>query len=120
MPIYALMCDTCASQQDVFRSLANIDKDLPQCCGQSMRRRICAPMVQADIQPYQAMGIDVATGKAPIISSRSEHRDYLRRNGYVEVGNEMPKSKPRSIEGDFDVRKELTKAVHEVLPKYTR
>ena len=44
-----------------------------------------------DIEPYQAMGIDIATGKAPIIGSRSYHREYLKRNNYTEIGNEMPK-----------------------------
>ena len=42
-----------------------------------------------DIQPYQAMGADIALGgEPPRITSRSEHREYLKRNGYIEVGNE--------------------------------
>ena len=118
MPRYRVMCDTCASEEDIFRSLARID-DLPDCCGATMHRKICAPMVIADIQPYQSMGIDVATGKAPVITSRSEHRAYLRRNGYVEVGNEMPNMAARKIDGDFNVRAELAQATKQVLPKYT-
>lgn len=119
MPIYALICDSCAAEQDVFRRIAEMDRDLPNCCGASMRRKLCAPHVIADIQPYQAMGVDVATGKAPMISSRSEHRDYLRRNCYVEVGNEKPNMAARKIEGDFNVRQELAAAVKEVLPRHT-
>ena len=118
MPLYRVMCDACREEGDIFRSLANID-DLPICCGVAMHRKICAPMVIADIQPYQSMGIDVATGKAPVISSRSEHRNYLRRNGYVEVGNEMPSMSKREIQGDFNVRAELAQAAKQVLPKYT-
>ena len=117
MPIYRVMCDTCQAEGDIFRTLAHID-DLPACCGATMRRKICAPMVISDITPYQAMAVDVATGKAPVITSRSGHRAFLKRNGYVEVGNEMPQERTE-IRGDFNARKELTDAVHQVLPKYT-
>lgn len=40
-----------------------------------------------DIEPYKALATDVATGKPPIITSRSHHREFLQRNGYAEVGN---------------------------------
>jgi hypothetical protein len=50
------------------------------------------PAIIKDIDGYRAMGADVASeGKRPWIGSRSEHRDYLRRNGYVETGNETPR-----------------------------
>lgn len=117
MPLYSVMCDTCGAEDDIFRSLAKID-ELPVCCGAPMHRKVCAPMVIADIAPYQAMALDVATGNAPVINSRSSHRAFLKRNGYVEVGNEMPKPRTET-HGDFNVRQELTKAVREVLPKYT-
>ena len=117
MPLYRVMCDTCAAEDDIFRTLAKID-ELPACCGTAMHRKICAPMVITDIAPYQAMAVDVATGKAPIIGSRSQHRDYLKRNGYFEMGNEMPKERTQ-VNGEFNVRKELTEATREVLSKYT-
>jgi len=41
-----------------------------------------------DIEPYKAVAVDVATGKPPVIGSRSQHREFLRRNSYIEVGNE--------------------------------
>lgn len=119
MPIYSMGCQHCGDTQDIFRSLAKMNDNLPQCCGEAMQRRICAPMVIADIAPYQAMGVDVATGKAPVITSRSQHRDYLKRNGFVEVGNEMPK-RDTTLKGDYNVRAELREAVREVLPKYQR
>ena len=115
MPIYRMLCASCGHEEDIYRSLAKIDDDLPECCGNTMGRKICAPAVIADIQPYQAMGVDVATGKAPVITSRSEHRAYLRRNGYVEVGSDMPKLSERKTEGDFNVRRELTEAARAVL-----
>jgi len=116
MPLYRVMCH-CGHEEDIYRSLANYN-DLPDHCGTPMQRRVCAPMVIADIQPYQAMAVDKATGKMPMITSRSGHRDFLKRNGYVEVGNEMPKERSE-IRGDFNNRKELTEAVRQVIPKYT-
>lgn len=43
------------------------------------------PFVLGDIEPYQAVTGDMA-GKW--ITSRSEHREFLRRNNLIEVGNE--------------------------------
>lgn len=117
MPIYRTRCDHCGAEDDLFRPIARMD-ELPSCCGETVRRVICAPMVIADIQPYQAMAVDVATGNPPVINSRSEHREFLRRNGYVEVGNEMPKQRAE-VQGDFNVRRELTDSAHQILPKYT-
>ncbi len=45
--------------------------------------------VMPDIAPYQAMFIDKATGIAPMVTSRSQHRELLRRNDLQEVGNEV-------------------------------
>lgn len=41
-----------------------------------------APMVMADIQPYQSM----VTGE--MITSRSHHRAHLKQHQMVEIGNE--------------------------------
>jgi hypothetical protein len=42
------------------------------------------PYVVPDIQPYQAVGPEY--GK--LITSRSKHREYLKRHNLIEVGNE--------------------------------
>jgi hypothetical protein len=48
------------------------------------------PTVISDMQPYRAAGSDIACGgKRPMISGRRQHREFLARNGYTEVGNEM-------------------------------
>jgi hypothetical protein len=44
------------------------------------------------------MGTDIATGTAPIIRSRREHREYLKRNKYVEVGTEKPHAPKPEVE----------------------
>lgn len=60
-----------------------------------MGLRIMPTMVQADIQPYRAIAVDKETGKLPVINSRAQHREFLRRNDYVVA------------EGDFSPRKRL-------------
>lgn len=42
------------------------------------------PYVIGDIEPYQAVGPDAGRW----ITSRSQHREYLRRHNLLEVGNE--------------------------------
>ena len=50
------------------------------------------PNLIRDIDGYRAAASDIACdGKRPWISSRSEHRAFLKRNGYVETGNETPR-----------------------------
>jgi hypothetical protein len=49
------------------------------------------PAIISDIEPYRAVASDVACGgKRPVIGGRRQHREFLQRNGYVEVGNERP------------------------------
>lgn len=49
-----------------------------------------------DIEPYKAVAVDIATGKPPKIGSRREHREFLKRNGYHERGNDP--IRPRKAE----------------------
>ena len=42
------------------------------------------PYVMGDIKPYQAVGPEYGTW----ITSRSQHRAYLKRHNLIEVGNE--------------------------------
>jgi hypothetical protein len=46
-------------------------------------REYSAPMIIPDIQPYQSQ----ATGE--MITSRSQHREHLKRHGLIEIGNEI-------------------------------
>lgn len=122
MPLYTFRCPTCERTETAFRKIA--DRDSAPCCfcenavapfHLRMERIIEAPMVAPDIGAYQAVAVDVATGKPPVINSRSSHREFLKRNGYTEVGNERIGRKPGEVRGDFNLRKELTQATREVL-----
>lgn len=52
--------------------------------------------------------------------NRKDWGEHLKRNGCVEVGNDLNKAteKKREIKGDFDVRAELSKVTHQVMEKY--
>ena len=112
MPLYDLGCKSCECVTEAFISLADFDKPLSPCaCGGERFRKISAPHVVSDIHPYQAMGTDVATGNAPVITSRSQHREYLTRNGYVEVGNEMPKPRPKPTVTKEEVARDVKRTI---------
>lgn len=66
-----------------------------------MDRKIMPTMVQADIQPYKAIAIDKETGKIPVINSRKDHREFLHKNGYIELGDDFTPPKGRD-EGHAD------------------
>lgn len=86
MPVYEYRCvdEACAKMQDAYNTVENRNLT-PLCsCGAQTSKVISAPaMVIPDIQPYRAMA-----GKQPWITSRAQHREFLRENNLVEVGNE--------------------------------
>jgi len=47
-----------------------------------------APMIMGDLPVYRSVAADIATGQPAVIGGRRQHREFLARNGYVEVGNE--------------------------------
>ena len=53
-----------------------------------------APMIMGDIAPYQSM-ID-----GSMIQSRSRHREHLKANGCIEVGNESMETKLTAPSGE--------------------
>lgn len=65
-----------------------------------------------DIQPYR----NTIDGKP--IGGRRQHREFLKQHGCVEIGNDFNNAKsPKEVRGDFNVRPELSRAVHQVLNK---
>lgn len=107
MPIYALGCQ-CGHTEDVYRSIADMDRDLPTHCGETMTRRVVAPMVSADIQPYQSM----VTGE--MITSRSQHRSHLKQHKLIEVGNEKI-APPKPISPAPGLKETLIRVANEKL-----
>ncbi len=81
-------CKACGGWHD-------LEKEWPAACyshfGPTPYRR--SIQIIKDIEPYKAVAVDKVTGKRPKIGSRSEHREFLKRNGYHEVGNEPVKER---------------------------
>lgn len=94
MPVYVCECGTCGKRDEIYRAISEMD-NLPNHCGQRMKRLIVGANVIADIKPYKSM----QTGE--MITSRSQHREHLKRHHLVEIGNEIAahlKPKPRQID----------------------
>jgi hypothetical protein len=104
MPIYEVKCAICGDIQDIVRKVAERESHLPECCGRKMH----------NITPYRAVAVDKKTGERPLITSRHQHREFLKRNDYVEMPD-LPRK--REVRGDFDVKKELIDATKQVLGK---
>lgn len=73
--------------------------------------RLSAPMVQGDIQTYQSQ-ID-----GTYITSRSQHREHLKRHNCIEIGNE---TKHLKAYGQYDkpdprLKETIIRAVNEKL-----
>lgn len=86
MPTYVCRCVKC---DKTIEYLSTVDErnNMPECCGPT-ERVLTIPRVIMDIQPYQTAAADKETGKQVFIKSRSEHKAFLRRNNYEEVGND--------------------------------
>lgn len=113
MPLYSYLCATCGKQADSFANVVDRHSNAPNCHGK-MQLEIVAAMISPDIAPYRAVGGDMA-GK--VITSRRAHREFLKRNGFVEVGNEPMKS----IRNDCRPEKgAVAKELKEVIPQVLR
>lgn len=63
-------------------------KLVPKHLADPLVRSDAAPMVMSDLAEYRTAAADKETGKLAHIGGRRQHREFLRRNGYEEVGNE--------------------------------
>ena len=108
MPIYRILCPHCEAEQDIYRAFKDYD-DLPECCGQKMQRKVTAPYVAADIQPYRSM----VTGE--MVTSRTRHRSILREHKLVEVGNETKYLKPKPLTPPAGLKETLIRVANEKL-----
>lgn len=108
MPIYVMGC-ACGHTEEIVRTIARMDENLPEHCGTTMQRRIVAPMVAADIQPYRSMC------DGSMITSRSQHREHLRRHGVIEIGNEKIQPPPATIKPPPGLKETLIRVANEKL-----
>lgn len=113
MPLYSYNCARCGAQREAFACVDQRHNAAPKCHGR-MKLEIMPTHVAPDIQPYRAMAGDKA---GQFITSRREHREYLRRNRLVEVGNEPI----RPIKNDFRPKRgEIAQELKQVIPQVLR
>jgi hypothetical protein len=123
MPTYEWQCPKCEAVTVLIAPIAERaapPQKVPCRCKRPYLRVILTPsMAQPDIRPYIAMAGDRA-GKP--ITSRREHREFLKRNRLIEVGDAKPKdtSKMRKTVTRAEIREELKRVVPEVLRKQRR
>ena len=66
-----------------------------------------------DIDPYKTVAAD-RDGKPAIITSRREHREFLRRNGYQEVGNDLNNAVPKPPPIDTASGRDIKHAIEQL------
>lgn len=117
MPLYQFEC-ACGVSDDRFASVASRNEPQRCTCGKTMERVISRAYAVPDLAPYIAVGGDRA-GRP--VEGRKDHREFLKRNGFREVGNEPIKP----IKNNFKpapgaIRRELGRVVPEVLRSVRR
>lgn len=76
MPIYLYQCGPCSKEFEVVKRVAEIDRpeQCPSCASLDTRRKIIAPMVRGDYEPYNCP----ITGKR--IEGKRQHLENLARH----------------------------------------
>lgn len=64
----------------------DLDEPWPRNC--MVKASISGIQIIKDIEPYMPVGADT-DGQIHAVMGRRQHREFLRRNNYVEVGNEF-------------------------------
>lgn len=87
--LYEYQCEKCGEKKEAVRSVKN-RRRAPKHCGKSMTLQVTASYhVWGVFEPYRAIG----RGR-PMINTRQQHKNYLRQNGYEEVGNDQSMAAP--------------------------
>lgn len=101
--LYEYQCEKCGQMKEAIRSVKN-RRRAPKHCGKSMTLQVTASYsVWGAFQEYRAIG----RGR-PLIKTRQQHKDYLRQNGYEEVGNDKSMAPPdmHASEAEWNQSKE--------------
>ncbi len=95
--------------REVFVWDARQQKVVPK--GDTVNDHVRRVEIMRDLEPYRAAAADKATGTRPTIGGRRQHREFLARNGYVELGTAEPRNNlqlgPRRGEIARDIKRAL-------------
>lgn len=99
MPSYTFECvnPQCEKRRNEILSLEEHGKAVFLHCRKKMRQVIGVPQLVRDIAPYMSVAADV-NGQRRRITSRSDHRNFLKDNNYAEVGTDIPKMAPPKLD----------------------
>lgn len=86
MPTYSYKCQECGSEKDAIRRIAD-RKNGPDCCGQTMKQVIVAPMIQAQILGGGDCPGYVCPVTQEFVTSRKRRREIMKENGCHESGD---------------------------------
>ncbi len=115
MPIYSYRCPACTAHRDVFKPLAQLNREEPcETCQTTMERQLSAPAIVADYAGYTCP----VSGKR--IEGRRAHEENLKRHGcrILEAGETEQVSRQRASE-EARVDREVESTVeqfYETLP----
>jgi hypothetical protein len=97
----------------VCKDWHDLDKSWPEAClNHFASNRSSGPQIIKDIDPYKTVAADV-NGKQVRIAGRRQHREFLARNNYREVGNDIP-IQPRETRGDFASGADVKRAIDQL------
>jgi len=118
MPTYVFRCkDGCGAVVELVRPMREAcDPALCGDCDLPMLQELQPAHITPDITPYIATAGDRA-GKP--VTSRKAHREYLKRNRLIEVGNEPIRDTKvmRPTVTRKEIREELRRVVPQVLKR---
>lgn len=114
MPIYCWRCEHCGAAREVVRAMKDSMQPEFCKCGVPMQRELTAPHVRPDIAPYKALAGDKA---GQYITSRREHKEFLKRNRLVEIGDQPMRStaQMRKTTKKGEIREELKRVIPQAL-----
>lgn len=100
MSTYVYSCVKCAKRFEVVKPMAQ--SSTPEFhCDMQAERVFTAPHVIGVFEPYRSMGPD-----RQWIHTRQKHKDFLRRYGYEEVGNDASMAPPDISDAEFEYTRE--------------
>lgn len=100
MSTYLYECPKCAKRFDVIKPMAESSRTEYHCATEA-QRVFTAPHVIGVFEPYRSMGPD-----RQWIHTRQEHKDFLRRYGYEEVGNDPSMAPPDISDAEFEYNRD--------------
>lgn len=105
-------CKVCSGWHD-------LDEPWPDNC--YSRKGNVGPQIVKDSDAYMSVAADKATGEPVYVGGRAQHREFLRRNNYVEVGNDSSLfSQPKPQNLDLVRGHEIKTAIDQVRSRHER